>query len=211
MADPVSICNMALAHLGDTASIATLDAPDNEPQAKMCAIFYPQSVLAVLDMHDWSFAAKRRSLTELADEDSYEWLHVFQIPSDCLHVISLREARARNPYGLPQNFAFGGDLLFSSVTFSVIGDRLYTDVEVPELFYISSETKPNRFSPAFVTALSYYLASLVAGARIKGKEGAQLAQNMQQEFAKALSIAKTRDAFQRKDAIRYTPTWIQRR
>ena len=41
MATEVDICNLALAHLGDDATIATIKPPEGSAQAEKAARFYP--------------------------------------------------------------------------------------------------------------------------------------------------------------------------
>ena len=41
MATEVDICNLALAHLGDDATIASLNPPEGSAQAEKAARFYP--------------------------------------------------------------------------------------------------------------------------------------------------------------------------
>ena len=59
MADVVSICNLALSYLGDSANMVAINAPEKSTQAELCSRLYPTAVSALLDMHDWSFATKR--------------------------------------------------------------------------------------------------------------------------------------------------------
>ena len=41
MASVADICNMALGHLGDSATVASIDPPEGSAQAEHCARFYP--------------------------------------------------------------------------------------------------------------------------------------------------------------------------
>ena len=59
MASEVDICNLALSHLGDTATIASLDPPEGSAQAEHCARFYPIARDSLLEMHAWGFATSR--------------------------------------------------------------------------------------------------------------------------------------------------------
>ncbi len=210
MADAATICNLALSHLGDTATVVSIDPPEESAQAKMCAIFYPQAVNTLLDLHDWSFATRRAVLPELVVKERFGWAHVFEIPADCLHTISVtdsvRHDEARIPPGASMPIP---DRPTDKREYRIEGRRLYTNLEAPVLSYVSSEVSPGEFSPSFILALSYYLANLIAGARIKSKEGIQIASGMQDMCARALSVAKTRDSAQRQDRIEFIPNWIQ--
>ena len=59
MASDVEICNLALSHLGDTATVASIDPPEGSAQAEHCARFYPIARDALLEKHDWSWATRR--------------------------------------------------------------------------------------------------------------------------------------------------------
>ena len=51
MASVVDICNQALSHLGDSATVASIDPPEGSAQAEHCARFYPAALAALLEMH----------------------------------------------------------------------------------------------------------------------------------------------------------------
>ena len=40
MASEVEICNLALARLGDAATVVSIDPPEGSAQAEHCAMFY---------------------------------------------------------------------------------------------------------------------------------------------------------------------------
>ena len=59
MSSEVAICNLALAHLGDSATVASIDPPEGSAQSEHCARFYPIARDALLEMHAWKFATRR--------------------------------------------------------------------------------------------------------------------------------------------------------
>ena len=63
MATEVDICNLALAHLGDDATIASLSPPEGSAQAEKAARFYPIARNTLLEMHTWNFASKAWKLS----------------------------------------------------------------------------------------------------------------------------------------------------
>ena len=208
MANAVEICNLAMSFLGDAASIASVNPPESATQSRMCASYYPIARSAMLEMFDWSFAQKRAFLPRLSDEKGSGWQGVYQLPADSLRVIRVR------PYGTEHPILRDGRLYpfpdsdLPDERFDVMGRKLYTNAENPIAFYITSEVNEGLFSPTFVTAFAYYLASEIAGARIKGKEGQALAQNLQKQFVLALSIAKSRDANQQSKRVSFIPKWL---
>lgn len=209
MANAVEICNLALSFLGDSAAVASIDPPDGSSSSKMCAVYYPIAKTAMLEMHEWSFAMRRSGLPMLADDDTAKWRGVYQLPSDALRVVSVRPASGerrlvRNGMPYPR---YGENP--PEAVFEILGRKLYTNAEDPVATYITANVRESEFTPTFVVAFSYYLALQIAGARIKGKEGQTLAQNLQKQFAVALSAAKSRDANQQMKRIEFIPEWLR--
>ena len=62
MASDTDICNLALSHLGDEASVVTIDPPEGSPQADHCARFYPIARDSGLQMTAASFGHRRAGL-----------------------------------------------------------------------------------------------------------------------------------------------------
>lgn len=209
MADVVSICNLALSYLGDSANMVSIDAPEKSTQAELCSRLYPTAVSALLDMHDWSFATKRKAVPEVPDEDGFGWRKVFQLPSDALRIISVKDYLRQEAFWHPK--ASYPDYEFPQVDFEVKDAKLYTNAENAVVEYISSNTNVSRFTPDFVVALSYFLAHQLVGARVKGKEGQTLAQSLYKQFLVSLSTAKTKDASQQQKRIHFVPSWIRAR
>ena len=201
MADAVSICNLALSYLGDAASVASIDPPDDSPQARYCAVFYPNAVSALLDMFDWSFATKYATLSKYSNLDKHGWQGVYAVPGDCIRAIRVRPSEV-------QHF-----LLTKGAEFEIANDAgrtvLYTDADQPVLSYITSNVNTSVFSPSFTIALAWYLANMIAGARVKGKEGFTMSQNIMKQFDLALRQAKVLDARQQKKRIRFIPGQIE--
>ena len=196
MASDVQICNLALAHLGDTANISALD--EGSSQSEHCTRFYPIALDALLEMHTWSFATKRASLA-LFDVESYAWEFAYALPSDCVRVISVLENESTDddavqPYEI-ETTADGQDVL-------------YTNVENAVIRYVSKVTDSGRFTPLFVDCLSRLLASYLAGPIIKGDSGVKMAQAMYGAFLRSLGFAASSDANQRKDDDTYEASWI---
>lgn len=236
MASPVQICNLALSLLGDSGTVASIDPPDGTAPAEMCANMYPIAVNAVLQMHRWTFATRRRTAAPLTNVDPDGWRGVFAVPSDALRVFEVHPRRRRMPIfydsssGYIEQYVGNVNLGRSPwlarysprlIIDTAIRDHyafeigstpdrrvLYTDVREPVIEYVSSETQPSVFSPDFVTALAWYLAYLLAGQRIKAREGAQIALNARKMFDQAFLVAVDRDSTQRSFHRPNVPTWI---
>lgn len=203
MANPVSICNLALSYIGDSASVASIDPPEGGPQAQMCATMYPMAVNALLEMYDWTFATRRASVAQYANEDSHGWKGVFTLPADCLRIVRVQSASEQHA-DEPTDKEY-------EVGASAKGRVLYTSADNPVVTYISSSTNSAYFSNAFVIALAWYLANMLAGQRVKGKEGHAMSQNCMKQFDVAIRLAKGFDASQQKIGLGVTPKWIKER
>lgn len=62
MTTNVDICNMALANIGEAPNITAISPPDGSAHADLCALWLPKAREAVLEMHNWTFAARRAVL-----------------------------------------------------------------------------------------------------------------------------------------------------
>ena len=201
MADAVAICNLALSYIGDSASISSIDPPDETATAQMCATMYPFAVSSLLERFDWSFATRYAELAPYADAESRGWRNVYAVPSDCMRAIRVRSKSALHwpqPKGARYEIALDNGHTV-----------LFTDVESPILYYITSNVNPALFSQNFSVALSWYLAVMLVGQRVKGREGFTMSQNLTSQFERALAEAKRLDASQQKKSMLFTPRQIE--
>jgi hypothetical protein len=102
----VTICNLALSHLGDTAEVTSIKPPDASVQAQLCARFYPMARNALLEMANWGFATRRVTLAEVANptldpDDSCSrgtWRFAYGLPADAVNVLAVIPADASDDY-----------------------------------------------------------------------------------------------------------------
>lgn len=198
MSSVVEICNLALSHLGDDATIASIDPPEGSAQAEHCATFYPLARNVVLESHAWRFATKRSLLAELVS-DGWGWQRVYAQPLNCLRVLSILPATAHET---SETAAFDVKTTSSDVV------AIYTDLPDASALYLSKVEDSSRFSPLFVDALARLLASYLAGPVIKGDSGAKMAQTQYQAYRSILAQAINSDASQRQGEITHTPSWM---
>ena len=83
MASEVDICNLALARLGDNATVASIDPPEGSAQAEHCARFYAIARDSLLEMHAWKFATRRVQLAKLT-VPSWDWSFAYAEPTGAL-------------------------------------------------------------------------------------------------------------------------------
>lgn len=204
MASEVEICNLALGHLGDNATVASLDPPEGSAQAEHCARFYPIARDSLLELHTWRFATRRATLAELVNTTT-AWDYAYAKPADCLRVIAVIEPTATDDQiasgiKVPQPFAceINDDL----------AEVILTDQEDAVMRYVARISDPTKFSPLFVMALSWHLAGMLAGPVIKGDAGSAEAKRCMQMAQAWLARATASDAAQHRVTPEHTPGWI---
>ena len=222
MATEVDICNLALAHLGDDATIATLNPPEGSAQAEKAARFYPIARNSLLEMHTWNFAAKRGNIA-LTTNSLDQWDYAYVAPADMMSPVAIISPTAQNDYatrmsagdtpgGITSNYAptiVAGQ--YTPQQFAVEGDLIYTNQENAVLRYQAFITDPSLFSPQFVVTLSWHLASMMAGPVIKGDQGAAEAKRCTQMMANYLTSAKQSDNLHRDITIEHIVPWTSGR
>lgn len=205
MASEVDICNLALARLGDTATVASLNPPEGSAQAEHCARFYPMARDSLLEMHPWGFSTQRISLA-LLSAGWPEWDYAYAQPNDAINILAVIPPAATDDYSVAYSIDNQSNYSAGSYTpqpFSceVDGDGnevIYTDQVNAVLRYTSRVTDTTKFSPLFTDALAWLLASYLAGPIYKGESGAAAARTCMSAFNMMYSKAITSDANQRK-------------
>ena len=201
MSSEVDICNLALAHLGDSATLASLDPPEGSAQAEYCANFYSIARDAMLEMHTWKFATRRALLAQLSVE-SWNWAYAYAEPSGALRIVSVLDATASSDSKSTAFETMSGDS----------GEALIlTDLDAASVVYTVAVSDTSRFSPLFVMALSWHLASLLAGPMLKGDVGAAEGKRCAQMMQAYLAQAKASDANQRNSTTEYVAGWLKAR
>lgn len=192
MASIVDICNLALARLGDNATVSSIDPPEGSAQAEHCQRFYPVALASLLEMHAWRFATTRQTLAPLDITDA-RWAFVYAAPSGMIRALGIMLSGRPQPFEMR---AIGG------------AQVILTDQEAAALDYVEAVTDSTRFSPLFVDALAWLLASYLAGPVLKGDAGAAMAKACMQSFMLVVSLARASDAGQQEIAPEHTPGWI---
>ena len=222
MATEVDICNLALAHLGDDATIASLSPPEGSAQAEKAARFYPIARNNLLEMHTWNFASKRGNLA-LTTNTLDQWDYAYVAPADMMSPVAVISPSAQNDYatrmsagdtpgGITSNYAptiVAGQ--YTPQQFSIEGNLIYTNQENAMLRYQAFITDPSLFSPLFVMTLSWHLASMLAGPVIKGDQGAAEAKRCTQVMVNYLSTAKQSDNLHRDITVEHIVPWTSGR
>lgn len=147
MASDVTICNLALSHIGDDR-INSLD--DATRQGRACKLLYATSRDAVLREHPWNFATGREYLALLSGVTPVGRSYAYAYPSDCIFA---REIWQEVEQLTPTPFA----------VLRISGQRvIVTDEANAALEYTARVTDTTQFDALFIDALSYKLASELA-------------------------------------------------
>ena len=222
MASEVDICNLALAHLGDEATVASLSPPEGSAQAEHAARFYPIARDGLLEMHAWSFASKRSNLALLTSSIA-QWQYAYAAPADMMSAISILDPNSQTDYTTPffdSNNPFTNGIINAgmyaprpyAIETLASGDlAILTDQEDALLRYQARITDTTKYSPLFITALSWHLASYLAGPVIKGDAGQAEAKRCSQMMAAFLLQATASDSKQREIKVEHIVPWTSGR
>lgn len=223
MASDVDVCNMALAYLGDTATVASITPPSGSAQSSHCSRFFPMALTELLEMHAWGFMSTRVALAYV-DNPTTTWLYAYAAPSDMVNAISVISSDATDDYTMGFPFPYGQPWLGSGNTNLTYGQivpqsfQLATDddgntiilsnQEDAVLRYTHTITDAARLPPLAIDALARLLAAKLAGPLLKGEQGRAETKAQMAYFAEAFQRAVESDANQRKLNLTHAPSWI---
>lgn len=210
----VAICNTALSFIGETARVTSLNpTADESTQAARCKTFYVECRQQLLQRCSWSFATRRAELVALSGTRTDEWPYAYAIPNNAVRVFAVLPPGAGDDYSLADRdymtLQDGGTRRFVTNSAGYVPQpfTIETDSDGCQVIYARIENAVARynvqvsdaraFSPLFTEALAFLLASKLAGATIKGAEGAAMAQRCLGFSERALGEARVQDAVQR--------------
>jgi hypothetical protein len=212
MASETDICNLALAHLGDTAAVASISPPDGSVQAQLCARFYAIARDSLLESHTWGFATRRASPALLGDALP-EWAYAYAQPAGVLSVIAILPPGSSDDYSITPGvpYATGGTYVpqaFSCEVDANGNNVVYTDQADALMRFTAIVTDTSKFTPLFTLALSWHLAGMLAGPMLKGDAGAAEAKRCAQVAQAYLASATESDAGQRRVSATHNVGWM---
>lgn len=213
MASQVDICNLALSHLGDDATVTSIDPPEGSTQAEFCKRYLPIAIDNALSVHHWSFSTIRDTPPQL-DSGFAQWLYAYAVPANTITVISVMHKDATDDYATPfRNEGMGiyTPQPFSKESLPDGSPVVYTNQAEALIRYTIRVDDPTRYSPLFTTAVSYLLASYLAGPMIKGKEGQAMAKQTMQMYGLFIRQAIDHDARQKKIDVKLDTPWLRGR
>lgn len=220
--DPVvvSICNLALSYVGETAKLQSLS--DNSVQAAHCKRYYALARQMLLQRCSWSFATKRGPLEAITDYRSDEHDFAYGVPPNCVKMFEVMPAGAGSDY--VTRATASGDLVAPSIAMGINVPQEFTietDDDGYQIIYTNVEdavgrwnvliSDASRYPPQFRNALAWQLASMLGGAIMKGDVGQDFARRALQMAEAYLGAARTEDARQREVKPQHTVDWISGR
>lgn len=180
MASTADICNLALARILHSETIASLDT-ERSQTANILRIFYPMVLEQVLREFPWKFARRRVALADTGAPPS-NWAFSYAYPTGCAQVLALVLPGMRVPRrDMQPAFEVASD-----------GARrvIYTDQQEAEAVYTELVSDPSRFDALFVSFFAWRLAAEVA-APLSAK--VELAKNASNQAVMAKSLAGSVD------------------
>lgn len=209
MASVVQLCNMALSHIGSDARVSAISPPDGSVEAGHCATFYDQARTEMLEPGTWAFTLKRATLASVTNA-STAWAYAYALPSDCL-----RALRILTP-SLGVTVFTQDEVTLAThdndgAAFELEGTTLYSNEPDAVLLYVHDVTDSTRFTASFVSALSYLLASYLAGPIIKGSEGMKIGDAMRQRAMSLADVSATATANASSTQTEFVPAQLRTR
>lgn len=137
MASSTSIANGALVKLGQDLINAITDTESKA--ARLCKERIDNARQVVLNSHPFNGSVTRVRLAALTSTPAYDYTHEFQIPTDCLGILTVEPNVSTTDYSLE-----GDKILYSGTTLDII--------------YMKDQTDYNKLDILVNEAISCYLA-----------------------------------------------------
>lgn len=181
---------MALSHIGDGDDIDQED--EQSVEAEQCRKFYPIARDMLLERHNWDFAIRTVELSELAEDASGPWTYRYSVPSDYIKAITIAPDLDLLTATWLTEEQYLRQITNHAKQFEIEADEngavsILTNEYQAFLKYVYRNESVATYSAGFVMALSYLLASLLAGGPIvkSAKLSAQMLQAYELAFGQA--------------------------
>ena len=198
------------------ATIAALDPPDGRAESGHCRRFFQMALNELIEAGAWTFAKTRVALAEATNPSSL-WTYAYALPNDCASPLRVLTMAAAQDFILwPFSAVLTVDELQAwnergSSDFETEGALLLTHEPEAVLLYVRTVTDPQLLSATATSALTYLLASYIAGPILRGTEGAKAAQTLRQVAYGIISRAAAQDANSSHERSEFVPETIRRR
>jgi len=145
MTSVVSLCNIALGHIGKPTISDLMEASE---EARQCNLHYALTRDTMLQGYPWLFAKKTIVLAQVTNVWEERWGYSYTRPSDCLKVRRIVPEIDRDEETHPIAYSVGEGLIFC-------------DSSPAKLEYTKRFEDAAKFPPLFQEALTWALASKV--------------------------------------------------
>jgi hypothetical protein len=205
MTSSAGVLKLALSHIGEDTGLVDLDNPTSVAE-EAGTEFYPIARDLALTAHAWDFATRTSALTVFGDTPD-GWSFAYALPSNHLHTFDLWAAGSRQ-HGSESRAETPPHQIESLDDGQMI---VHTDVENAVMRYALRIEDTARFSATFIEAMSWLLASMVAGPIIKGDTGAKVARDCYAVYMARIADAAARNANSSQTRLDHRPDWISNR
>lgn len=174
----IEICNLALAHLGNSDGIANFT--EASTPARACKQFYAQVIDEVLRDFPWSFARTFEALALVQAAPTAEWAFSYRYPSGALAIRRIPSgcrvdtAETRIPYIVARDAS---------------GLLLLTDKEDATVEYTARVDDVGLYPPDFVQTAALKLAAWIAP-QVTGGDPAKLGSRALALYREQLELAQ---------------------
>lgn len=139
MSTVVEIANMALGYVGDQ-TVNSIDPPDPNKRARLCALYYDAARRRALRMHPWTCVSKRALVIKDAADPEWGFANRFEMPSDFERLTFIRDQTDETPY-------------------EVVGNFVETDLSSPlAVKYVWNDPDTTHYDALLTTVVAYSLA-----------------------------------------------------
>lgn len=179
----VEIANIALMRLGQER-ITSLDDP-SKPARTISAVW--DSVRdELLREHLWNFAMTERALAKLDGEGLFDYTSKFELPSDCLRVVRVKETD----------------------DWQVKGRQLYTNTDTATIEYVRRVEDPNEYDSSFAYVFALRLALEVAQSLVGSST---ITKQLWDEYLYRLGVAMSVDGQEGRNWVEFDSSWVKAR
>lgn len=180
----VTVCNMALSHVGSKSTIESID--EKTPGARECKLWYDTARLVTLEGFNWVFAKKSQTLTAHAvAAPTRRFAYRYQMPVDCVAPREIENPAGPDAPPVPFQVENAGDG----------SESIITDMDSAVLLYTYNLSTVALFSVQFIDTFALQLASRI-GYKLSGK--ASVVRGVTKAYDAAISSATLADALKTK-------------
>jgi hypothetical protein len=188
-----TICNLALAHVGNTKGISNIDT-DTSVEANMCRLFYDQCLLDMFESFQWPFARTRAELGLVEEDPTPNWKYSYRMPADAGRMIAIGDTNLF----IAWDFNWAGNWTDNGMglmkiplpLYEIVSDNagklIYTQIADAVIYYERRVTNPTLWPVSFANALAWRLAAEIA---LPLSRDPKIAQNAERKYELEISRA----------------------